>query len=292
MSTIKEIKGRISSTRSSEKITGAMKMISSAKLRKAENALRQMTPYREQLRSAIVHLLASDGDYPSPLTEKRPVQRMAVVVIGSEEGLCGAFNLYLFKALEERIAELRRTCGETLALDIYPLGKRLAQVLAKMEGVTVHDVSYLNAKSSTADIRQFTDEIIARFLAKEIDAADVIYPYYKSMASQPVKVRTLLPVDASRLAGSAEGSEATGPYIYEPSQAKIFETLVPLFVRTDMQESIYNGRTSEQAARVVAMQSASDNAKKLLEELQLDYNKLRQQGITSELLDIVGGSMQ
>ena len=267
-------------------------MISSAKLRKAENALRQMTPYREQLRSAIVHLLASDGDYPSPLTEKRPVQRMAVVVIGSEEGLCGAFNLYLFKALEERIAELRSTCGETLALDIYPLGKRLAQVLAKMEGVTVHDVSYLNAKSSTADIRQFTDEIIARFLAKEIDAADVIYPYYKSMASQPVKVRTLLPVDASRLAGSAEGSEATGPYIYEPSQAKIFETLVPLFVRTDMQESIYNGRTSEQAARVVAMQSASDNAKKLLEELQLDYNKLRQQGITSELLDIVGGSMQ
>lgn len=292
MSTIKEIKGRITSTRSSEKITGAMKMISTAKLRKAENSLRQLKPYREQLRSAIVHLLDSDGDYPSPLTEKRPVQKMAIVVIGSEEGLCGAFNLYLYKKLEERIKALRAAHGENLAIEIYPLGKRLTLALAKIEGVTMQNVSYLNAKSDTSAIRSFTDDLISRFLTKEIDAVDVIYPYYKSMASQPVKVRALLPVDATKLAGTVKKDATSGPYIYEPSQKEIFETLLPLFVRTDMQESIYNGRTSEQAARVVAMQSASDNAKKLLEELQLDYNKLRQQGITSELLDIVGGSMQ
>lgn len=292
MSTIKEIKGRISSTRSSEKITGAMKMISTAKLRKAENALRQLKPYREQLRSAIVHLLDSDGDYPSPLTEKRPVQKVAIVVIGSEEGLCGAFNMYLFKKLEEHIAMLRSTHGEKTAIEIYPLGKRLTLALARMEGVEIKNASYLNAKSDTAEIRNFTDDLISRFLTKEVDAVDVIYPYYKSMASQPVKVRPLLPVEAAKLAGNAKKDETAGPYIYEPSQEKIFGTLLPLFVRTDMQESIYNGRTSEQAARVIAMQSASDNAKKLLEELQLDYNKLRQQGITNELLDIVGGSMQ
>lgn len=292
MSTIKEIKGRISSTRSSEKITGAMKMISTAKLRKAENSLRQLKPYREQLRSAIVHLLDSDGDYPSPLTEKRPVQKMAIVVIGSEEGLCGAFNMYLYKALDERIATLRKEYGEKLALDIYPLGKRLTLALAHIDGVAMKNVSYLDAKSDTTVIRNFTDDLISRFLTKEIDAVEVIYPYYKSMAAQPVKIRTLLPVDASKLAGSAKKDETSGPYIYEPSQEKIFNTLLPLFVRIDMQESIYNGRTSEQAARVIAMQSASDNAKKLLEELQLDYNKLRQQGITNELLDIVGGSMQ
>lgn len=267
-------------------------MISTAKLRKAENSLRQLKPYREQLRSAIVHLLDSDGDYPAPLTEKRPVQKMAIVVIGSEEGLCGAFNLYLYKALEKRIAELRGMYGDTLSIDVYPLGKRLSLALSKTEGVTMKDASYLNAKSSTSDIRQFTDDIISRFLTKEIDAAEVIYPYYKSMASQPVKIRTLLPVDAEKLAEGSRKDQSAGPYIYEPSQEKIFETLLPLFVRMDMQESIYNGRTSEQAARVIAMQSASDNAKKLLEELQLDYNKLRQQGITSELLDIVGGSMQ
>ena len=292
MSTIKEIKGRISSTRSSEKITGAMKMISTAKLRKAENSLRQLKPYREQLRSAIVHLLDSDGDYPSPLTEKLLVQKMAIVVIGSEEGLCGAFNMYLYKALEERIATLRKEYGEKLALDIYPLGKRLTLALAHIDGVAMKNVSYLDAKSDTTVIRNFTDDLISRFLTKEIDAVEVIYPYYKSMAAQPVKIRQLRSVDASKLAGSAKKDETSGPYIYEPSQEKIFNTLLPLFVRIDMQESIYNGRTSEQAARVIAMQSASDNAKKLLEELQLDYNKLRQQGITNELLDIVGGSMQ
>lgn len=291
MSTIREIKGRIVSTKSSEKITGAMKMISTAKLRKAEGALMHMVPYREQLLSSITHLLGADGDFPSPLTEKRPVSRFAFVVVGSEEGLCGAFNIYLLKKLWERITEVRAAYGRDVKITVYPVGKRLTTMMSHISGVEISRSAYLTAKSDSSVIRDFTDGIVSRFLTKDLDEVEIIYSFYKSMASQPVKTRTLLPVNAANLSAGGE-EDFQNPYIYEPSRCDIFEALLPMFVRVNMQESIYNGRTSEQAARVMAMQAASDNAKKLLEELQLDYNKLRQQGITNELLDIVGGSMQ
>ncbi len=290
MATIREIKGRITSTKSSQKITGAMKMIATAKLRKAEGALRQMNPYRNQLSSAIQHLLGSDGDYPSPLTQIRQVSHFAFVVVGSEEGLCGAYNIYLFKKLLERISYVQRTYGEECKITLYPVGRKMTGILSKMSEVEVQKSDYLTVKSEAIVISEFTDGIVSKFLSKEYDEVEIIYPRFKSMASQPVETRTLLPIDSSRL--SAEGAEEhQNPYIYEPSRSDIFHSLLPLFVRVDMQEAIYSGRASEQAARVMAMQSASDNAKKLLEELQLDYNKLRQQGITNELLDIVGGSM-
>lgn len=293
MATIREIKGRITSTKSSEKITGAMKMISSAKLRRAEGALRMMNPYRNQLGSVISHLLSSDGDFPSPLTEVRSVSKFAFVVIGSEEGLCGAYNVYLFKKLLERIEYVKATYGDECKITLYPLGKKMTGILSKMQGVEVKKSEYLTAKSDSSVIREFTDDIISNYLSKTYDEVEIIYPRFKSMSSQPVETRTLLPIDSSRLSKeSSEGEpQHQNPYIYEPSCQEIFVSILPLFVRVDMQDAIYNGRASEQAARVIAMQSASDNAKKLLEELQLDYNKLRQQGITNELLDIVGGSM-
>jgi F-type H+-transporting ATPase subunit gamma len=293
MATIREIKGRITSTKSSEKITGAMKMISSAKLRRAEGALRMMNPYRNQLGSVISNLLSSDGDYPSPLTEVRSVSKFAFVVIGSEEGLCGAYNVYLFKKLLERIEYVKATYGEECKITLYPLGKKMTGILSKMQGVEVKKSEYLTAKSDSSVIREFTDDLISNYLSKTYDEVEIIYPRFKSMSSQPVETRTLLPIDSSRLSKeTSEGeSKHQNPYIYEPSKQEIFVSILPLFVRVDMQDAIYNGRASEQAARVIAMQSASDNAKKLLEELQLDYNKLRQQGITNELLDIVGGSM-
>ena len=290
MATIREIKGRITSTKSSEKITGAMKMISSAKLRRAEGALRMMNPYRDQLSSVISHLLSSDGDYPSPLTEVRSVSRMAFVVIGSEEGLCGAYNVYLFKKLLERIEYAKTTYGEDCKITIYPLGKKMTAILSKMQGVEVKKSEYLTAKSDSSVLREFTDELISNYLSKNYDEVEIVYPRFKSISSLPVETRTLLPIDSSRLS-CEEKVEHQNPYLYEPSRGEIFVSILPLFVRVDMQEAIYNGRASEQAARVIAMQSASDNAKKLLEELQLDYNKLRQQGITNELLDIIGGSM-
>ena len=290
MATIREIKGRITSTKSSEKITGAMKMISSAKLRRAEGALRMMNPYRNQLSSVISHLLSSDGDFPSPLTEVRSVSRIAFVVIGSEEGLCGAYNVYLFKKLIERIEYVQKTYGEDCKITILPLGKKMTTILSKMQGVEVKKSAYLTAKSDSSVIREFTDGLISSYLSKDYDEVEIIYPRFKSMSSQPVETRTLLPIDSSRLS-QGDKVEHQNPYLYEPSREEIFVSILPLFVRVDMQEAIYNGRASEQAARVIAMQSASDNAKKLLEELQLDYNKLRQQGITNELLDIIGGSM-
>ncbi len=268
-----------------------MKMISSAKLRKAEGALRMMHPYRNQLSSVISHLLSSDGDYPSPLTEIRSVSRFAFVIIGSEEGLCGAYNVYLLKKLLERIEYVRNTYGEECQITLYPLGKKMTSILSKMQGVEVKKSEYLTAKSDSSVIREFTDDLISNYLSKNYDEVEIIYPRFKSMASQPVETRTLLPIDSTRLSTEQDAGGHQNPYIYEPTKQEIFLSILPLFVRVDMQDAIYNGRASEQAARVIAMQSASDNAKKLLEELQLDYNKLRQQGITNELLDIVGGSM-
>lgn len=294
MATIKEIKGRITSTKSSEKITGAMKMISTAKLRKAEGALNDMRPYRKQLQATITHLLGDEEGFPTPLTQKRTVSTVSFVVIGSEEGLCGAFNLYIFKKLLERLDFVKREYGDSTPITLYPVGKKMTEMLSKMKEYNVVKSTYLNAKSDAATINTLTDTIVSQFITKGTDMVEVIYPYYKSMASQPVLSKMLLPVDEDELLKQEDKGEIRNenPYIYEPAKDEIFKTLIPMFVHLDMQECIFNTRTAEQAARVMAMQAASDNAKKLLDELQLTYNNLRQQGITNELLDIIGGSMQ
>ncbi len=287
MASIRELKGRIGSVSSSEKITGAMKMISSAKLHKAMQALQRVVPFRQQIQSTIDHLLAADSEYISPLAQERPLQHVGIVLLGSDEGLCGAFNVTLFKHALDRIATLQEQ--GVIAITLYPIGKKVTAAAKKLhiEGVTVTTIPYMNSKSQREEIEKMAGELTEAFLKGETDRVEVVFMHFISTGRQRVTHRTMLPV----VAESTSGKKECKPYIFEPDVATIFDTVLPLAVIASLQESIGENRASEQAARVLAMQSANDNAKKLHDELQLEYNKLRQQSITNELLDILGGKV-
>ena len=290
---MRDLKGRIGSVASSEKITGAMKMISSAKMHKAESALRRVRPFRDQIQNTIDHLISADAEYSSPLTEIRPVKRRAIVLLSSDEGLCGAFNMNLFKRTLEIINQARMAETENpVMFVVYPIGKKASKFAQKLVGDNVEIVTAdeMTAKSSAEDIARFTGELTREFIARKVDCVEVVYTHYKSASKQILATRQLLPIAADDLV-TGEKVERNKPYLFEPDVNTIYNEVLPLYVLSSMPVAICSNRVSEQAARVMAMQSANDNAKELLDELQLEYNKLRQQSITSELLDIIGGKV-
>lgn len=295
MATLRELKGRIGSVASSEKITGAMKMISSAKMHKAEGALKRLVPFRNQIETIMGNLLSADADFTSPLVESHlEVKRVSLVVLGSDEGLCGAYNTNIFKQLVVRIDELRERYGLGLAVDIYPVGKKMLKAVTKIErkGVDIVKDIAVTSKSEGRSVRDFTAALSDAYVTGATDRVEVIYVHYHSAGRQRLTNITFLPVDSADLNADGDDKGASRPYLFEPDPQTIFSTVLPLFLLSTMQEIFAENRASEQAARVMAMQSANDNAKKLLEQLQLEYNKLRQQSITSELLDIVGGQVR
>jgi len=296
MATLRELKGRIGSVASSEKITGAMKMISSAKMHKAESALRRLVPYRSQIETIISNLLSADASFSSPLVETRPeVRRVAIVILGSDDGLCGAYNVNLSKRLILRIAELREQYGFGIGIDIYPVGKKMVKAVSKLKDSHINVIAELdniNTKSEGNAVRNFISVLQSEFLRGNVDMVEAMYMHYHSAGRQTAVNDRLLPIDSSAFSSQEVKTSKGRPYIFEPDAQTVFRSVLPLFLLSLIQEIFAQNRASEQAARVMAMQSANDNAKKLLEQLQLEYNKLRQQSITTELLDIVGGQVR
>lgn len=294
MATLRELKTRIGSVASSEKITGAMKMISSAKVHKFEQSLRQLVPYRDQIKSIMGHILSSGSDFSSPLIQTRPeIKRMAVVVFGSDDGLCGAYNINIFKFALERINELRSKYGK-VSIDLYPVGRKINQALTKIAASDIRIVrpDGVDSKMEAEKVNEFTHSLREGFVAGDYDLVNVVYMKYHSMSKQRPQMETLFPISAETLLSGAGETDMNRMYIFEPDANSIFNAVLPMFVLSTMQEIAIENRTSEQAARVMAMQSANDNAKNLLGDLQLEYNKLRQEGITTELLDILGGQVE
>lgn len=292
MATLRELKGRIGSVASSEKITGAMKMISSAKMHKAELGLKRLLPYRNLIEGIIGNLLDSDAEFSSPLTEPRDVRRLTIVVLGSDDGLCGAYNVNIYKDLIRAIADHRSRYGAQLEITVMPVGAKMAKAVGKikMNGVNIAP-SGVNSKSAGDDVRDFLERLREAYTAGATDRIDILYMHFFSVSRQRPTLEQLIPVESSTF-NSNNARNNCRPCLFEPSAADIFVSVIPMFLLAVMQEVFTENRASEQAARVMAMQSANDNAKKLLEQLQLEYNKLRQQSITTELLDIVGGQIR
>ena len=291
MATMRELKGRIDSVHSSQKITGAMKMISSARLRKAESRLAHSQPYREKLWEIYHHIMGAGCEYDSPLTRTREVKRVAVVIFASDEGLCGAFNINVYKELKEVVREYRQKGVKEIT--IWPVGKKIQYDVHRMPGVAIEEVNPLfeGKKDFSQATKVVAEQLVNQFLSGKIDRADIIYTHYKSIGTQLVMNQRFLPVRQEEKKEVTAEQERTW-YIYEPDCAAILQTLYPLILHAQMYQALMESRTSEQAARILAMQMANDNANKLLGNLHLEYNKLRQQGITSELLDIAGGTVR
>ena len=295
MATLRELKTRIGSVASSEKITGAMKMISSAKVHKFESSLKQLVPYREKIRSVMAHIMQTGTDFSSPLIETRhEVKRIALAVFGSDDGLCGAYNINIFKAALVEINQLKAKYGPSVDIDLYPIGQKMHKALSKLAGQHMHIVAVegVDSKMEAEKVNEFTHSLRDRFSSGEYDLVCVEYMKFFSMSRQRPTLETLFPVSGETLLEGSDSKEANGLCIFEPDANSIFNAVLPMFVLSTMQEITIENRASEQAARVMAMQSANDNAKKLLEGLQLEYNKLRQESITTELLDILGGQVE
>ncbi len=293
MATLRDLKGRIGSVSSSEKITGAMKMISSAKMNKATREIKRLMPYRQQLESIIGNLLGADVEFTSPLTEERPITHVTVLVWGSDDGLCGAYNVNIFKQLLERLNALRETYGRGVKMELIAIGQKMYRAAVKLagEGITVNPAPEgVDSKSDADAVKRFTAEIERKFTSGKTDMVDIVYMHFISAGRQKLAAEQLLPVKPDTT-GQAD-VQAPGMYILEPDAQTIFSTALPLMLLSTMQEVFCENRASEQAARVMAMQAANDNATKLLEQLRLEYNKLRQQSITAELLDILGGQVR
>lgn len=295
MATLRELKTRIGSVASSEKITGAMKMISSAKVHKFERSLKELLPYKNQIRTIMGHILSSGVDFHSPLIIDRDVKKIGVVVYGSDDGLCGAYNLNIFKQLLVELNSLRDKYGRGVKFELYPVGKKILKACWRLHGegdMEIKTIEGVDSKMNGNVVADFTHSLRDKFIYGELDLIEVVYMQYHSISRQRLAIDRLFPVKADQLlSGEDESRDENQLYIFEPDANEIFNAVLPMFVLSTMQEITIENRASEQAARVMAMQSANDNAHKLQEQLQLEYNKLRQQSITTELLDILGGQV-
>ncbi len=297
MATLKALRIRIGSVSSSEKITGAMKMISSAKVHKNEQELKKLLPFRKQVMSIMGHLLETGMEFNSPLILEREVKSVGVVVYGTDDGLCGAYNINVFKHLLQEINLLREKYGDRTDFTVYPVGKKVVKACGRLQvpNLSVKVTPGVDSKMDSKTVNTFANSLKEEFLSGRHDLIEVVYMRYVSMSRQVPTVDQLFPVSREAIEGNKEvaSSESDNKmYIFEPDAARIFNEVLPMFVLSTMQEVTIENRASEQAARVMAMQSANDNAKKLLESLQLEFNKLRQQSITTELLDILGGQVE
>ena len=286
MASLKEVKARIGSVNSTKKITGAMKMVSSAKLKKAQMAIENILPYQNRLNGILENFLATETDFQSEVAAVREVKQMAIVVFSSNSSLCGAFNSNVIKELNGLI---KKELANGIELTIYPIGKKVKEAVNKMTGIEKVDIDIsLSDHPSFDGISTITNELMTKFLNKEFDKVVLIYHHLKNTAVQKLTTETFLPIKLESKKDAAKN--LSGDYIVEPSKAEVLEALLPKALRTKMYACLLDSNASEHGARVVAMQVATDNANELINELTVLYNKTRQQAITSELLDIVGGA--
>ncbi len=292
MPSLKEVKTRIASVNSTRKITSAMKMVASSKLHRAQQAIERMRPYERQLNSIMSTFVTSmESDVQTPYAASREVKHVAIILYTSNTSLCGAFNLNVIKAFNQLVADYRKKGAEVVK--VYPFGKQAYDAVRKLGFTDVADYSALLDHPSYEKATAVAAEVMQMFEDKRIDHADLLYHHFKSAGTQILTTETFLPVSIEKdesANGKAEGSNLD--FIVEPSKEAIVTQLVPKALHLKVFAAMLDSLASEHAARVVAMQVATDNADELLRELTLTYNKTRQQAITNELLDIVGGQMQ
>ena len=297
MASLKEVKGRIATVSNTRKITSAMKMVASAKLPKAQGAITHMLPYEKRLHELLTNLLGG-GDalfWGTP----REVKRVALVVFSSNSSLCGGFNANVIKHATQWLDEHQALGKENIL--IYPIGKKVADAMVKMGYPIQGDFQHLADKPSFAEAAELAQGLMDKFAHGEVDKVELIYNHFKSTATQILTREVYLPMNCSNNGSvhscHSERSEESREhpqdvdYILEPSREELLTMLLPKVLRMKLYTALLDSNASEHAARTMAMQIATDNAEDLLQELTLMYKKSRQQAITNELLDIMGGSM-
>ena len=298
MASLKEVKTRINSVKSTRKITSAMKMVASAKLHKAQGAIENMLPYERKLNKILTNFLSADLPVESPYIKAREVKRVAIVAFSSNTSLCGAFNANVIKMLLQTVGEFR-TLGQDNIL-IFPVGKKVDEAVKRLGFQPQETSPTLSDKPSYQEASELAHRLMEMYVSGDIDRVELIYHHFKSMGVQILLRETYLPIDLTRVVDEEEkqkeeevqGGEIANDYIIEPSAEELIANLIPTVLSQKLFTAAVDSNASEHAARTLAMQVATDNANELIQDLTKQYNKSRQQAITNDLLDIVGGSMQ
>jgi len=321
MPSLKEIKGRIASVNSTRKITSAMKMVASSKLHHAQVAIQNMLPYETMLEHILKSFLAAEAEAQTVFDQVRPVKRAALVVFSSNSSLCGGFNANTIKLMTHVIDDYAKEIGRE-NVEVYPIGRKVYEKAQKM-GLNVQgEFSALADKPNVQQCIEIAMELGEKFYEGKIDKVELIYHHFKSAGSQVLTRKTFLPIDVeselqrdherdlTSIIATKESQEylkkrgerqtdqkqeqvkpLNDNFIVEPDMDTVLSQLLPKYAHLLFYTALLDSNASEHAARMVAMQTATDNADELLRQLNLQYNKSRQQAITNELLDIVGGSV-
>ena len=319
MPSLKEIKNRIASVNSTRKITSAMKMVASSKLHRAQVMIENMLPYENMLEYILKSFLAAEVEAKTIYSEERPVKRVAIVVFASNGSLCGGFNANIIRLMSETFDEYQHLGKENIM--VYPIGRKVAEKVARMGYKSEGNFTELADKPNAADCIELARKLTLMYAEGKIDKVELIYHHFKSVGSQVLTRKTFLPIDVSTVSlendrdlkssnlMSAKAQEylrkhgsnkekkqenvkpLNDNFIVEPDMQTVLGALIPRLLHLMMYTALLDSNASEHAARMVAMQTATDNADELLRGLNLAYNKSRQQAITNELLDIMGGSV-
>lgn len=320
MASLKEIKNRIASVNSTRKITSAMKMVASSKLHHAQVMIENMLPYEQMLEHILKTFIASEADAHTVFDEEHELHRVALVVFSSNSSLCGGFNANVIKLMQQTLAQYEHLGKDNI--EVYPVGRKVAEKVQKLGFTPAGDFTEMADKPNFSDCQALAMKLGEKFMKGELDRVELIYHHFKSAGSQILTRKTFLPIDVqSELDADKErdltnnvatkaaqdylkrkqggqdkkASEAAKPlndnFLVEPDMTTVLGQLIPRYGHFLLYTALLDSNASEHAARMVAMQTATDNADELLRDLNLQYNKSRQQAITNELLDIVGGSV-
>lgn len=289
MANLKEVRTRITSVSSTQQITSAMKMVSAAKFRRAQNAILGMRPYAAQLGEIIADIDVEDG-VQTQYHEIRAVNNVLLVVVTSNKGLCGAFNSNVIKAATSRIAYYSgvKTPSGSPKVSMLTIGKRGTEFFSKQNGLVVGNHDELLDNATFDAVVDVCDNVMNAFCNKEYDCIEIIYNQFKNSLTQILSTEQFLPVK-TKAAGEGAG-KSRNDYIYEPGKEQILRDMIPMTLRSQFYRVILDSLAAEHGARMTAMQKATDNATELLKELRLSYNKARQAAITNEIIEIVSGS--
>ncbi|MFD2830683.1 ATP synthase F1 subunit gamma [Corticicoccus populi] len=288
MASLREIEGRIGSTKKTSQITSAMHMVANSKLRRAEENSVKFQPYMEKLQDAVQAIASGDSSSSHPMLEERPVKRTGYVVITSDSGLAGPYNANVLKALTKEIKE--RHNNDKDFYDIFVIG-RMGYEFLNSRGYNV--TSYrtgLQDQPDFASVKEVTHQAVSQFIDEDIDELFIVFNKFVNVLEQKVTINKLLPLTEENAEETSSSSETLASYEFEPDKESLLEVILPQYAESLIYGSLLDAKASEYAARMTAMKAATDNAKELIGDLTLEYNRVRQAAITQEITEIVGGA--
>jgi len=289
MASLKEVRDRISSVNSTQQITKAMKMVAAAKLRRAQDSIIQMRPYAHKLNEMISTVSqGAESMSANPFTKVRPIERVLLVVITSDRGLCGAFNSNIIKAAVSHVESQYTKQALEKKVDILAIGKKGAEGMQRRGFQTITQFTDLFTRLNFVNVKEAGEYIMDAYANGTYDVVEIIYNEFKNVATQIVRTEQFLPIQPP--AENNAGKAGKVNYLFEPTEEEILTELIPKALKIQLYKAVLESNASEHGARMTAMDKATENAQEMLRELRLVYNRTRQAAITKEILEIVGGA--